>query len=300
MNLKELSSPIRMYWDLGPEPASRLDHARIAGEIAAAKVLTLQLTESGPTLSTPCLTVLETLKDKPLALSLVLPIACRDDGMFEQLRRFPIRLLLFSTSDPASLRTIVEIKKQVQGKPPVGAAFSVTRSNFRMLPDVLEFCIGQRVETLVLPMLRLAGREEVFSFSAEERRELTTELSRTERPGWLKIIIHDPFLWRAFFPAVDFPDGGCQAANTMLYISSEGEVYPCPTLPIKIGDLRETSLEEVIKSELKKKTRQQILSSPSGCNGCPELNQCKGGCRGRAYVLHKNFQKNDPICNGAE
>ncbi len=294
MNLKELSSPIRMYWDLGvsgPDP----DYVRIADEIAANKFLTVQVTLPEKGLNDACLIVLNRLRDKPLAQSLVLPVSAWNKDTPAFLKDFPIRLLLISASSHGELKSILPIQKQGPGTFALGTAFSVTRENFRLLPQVLKFCIDHQIRSLVLPMQRLTGNEEVFCFSKEEREELASELNGIERPDWLKITIHDPFLWRAFFPSVEFPDGGCQAANTMLYISPDARVYPCPTLPIMIGDLRQTTLEDVIRSGAKKRARQFILSSPPGCRACPELNQCKGGCRGRAYSL-KSPDERDPAC----
>ncbi len=297
MNLKELSSPIRMYWDIGQSAGiGDADCRRIAGEIAANKVLTLQLTETGPSLSHACLTVLDTLKDKMVALSLVLPLSSWNEHTLAQVLPFHVRLLLISTIRFKELGSILKIKNEVGAKPAFGIAFCVNRDNFQDLLDVVTFCIEHRIQTLVLPMQRLTRPEDVFSFSRKERQELASKLSRIERPGSLKIIIHDPFLWRAFFPNVEFPDGGCQAANTMLFIAPDAGVYPCPTLPVRIGNLQQMSLKDVITSDLKKEVRKNILSMPAGCNGCEEVKQCKGGCRGRAYAMTNSLTRPDPAC----
>lgn len=296
MNLKELSSPIRMYWDIGPSVNGGIDHLRIAGEIAAAKILSLQITVTGEKPGEACRIILGRLKDKPVALSLVLPLSAWNEDTLGLIHSFPIKLLLISTSSPNELKSILPIQNHIAGKPAFGAAFSVKRDNFFALPEVLKFCIHHRIENMALPMQRLIGHEEIFSSSPEERRKLTSNLNRIERPAWLKIIIHDPFLWRAFYPSIEFPDGGCHAANTMLYISPQADVYPCPTLPVKIGNLQQMSLKDIITSDLKKEIRKSILSAPTDCKGCEELKQCKGGCRGRAYAVNKTFNSHDPAC----
>jgi GeoRSP system SPASM domain protein len=135
-----------------------------------------------------------------------------------------------------------------------------------------------------------------FYLSRHEREELAARLQEFEIPADLKLIIHDPFLWRVFYPSVAFPDGGCQAANTMLYISREVDVYPCPTLPVIIGNLMRTSLKEIIQSDLKKDVRKMLISAPRGCGDCKELDQCKGGCRGRTYAMKTSLNEPDPSC----
>ena len=71
----------------------------------------------------------------------------------------------------------------------------------------------------------------------------------------LRLTIHDPFLWRAFNPGIPFPQGGCQAANTMIAISPDRGVYPCPTLPVRLGELDSLSLKQIIASPAKKEFR---------------------------------------------
>jgi GeoRSP system SPASM domain protein len=298
MNLKELASPIRMYWDIGPTGNALVpDHGRIAGEITANKVLSLQITESAPTLSQACLTILETLRNKAIALSLVAPLTALDAPSLGILRGLPqAGMLLISTRSRGEIEAAAEVARRAREKPAAGIAFSVTRENFLELPGVLASCIKHGVANLVLPMQRLTGHEECFSFTREERQELTGQLKRIDKPAWLKIIIHDPFLWRAFFPSIGFPDGGCQAANTMLYISPDASVYPCPTLPVKIGNLLHTSLKDVTCSDRKKELRKSLLTAPSDCRDCEALNQCKGGCRGRAYKIKHSLYEPDPAC----
>jgi GeoRSP system SPASM domain protein len=296
MNLKELSSPIRMYWDIGSGALSESDCRRIAGEIAACKILTLQITETSSAVSPSCLSVLDALKNKNVALSLVLPLSAWDQEALRLVHDFPVKLLLISMSSISQLGSVVDIQHAVAGKPLFGIAFGVRRGNVHELPEVLTFCIVHKVQHVVLPMQRLAGNEEAFFFSGEERTKLTARLNKIETPAWLRIIIHDPFLWRAFFPSTEFPDGGCQAANTMLFISPSGDVYPCPTLPVKIGNLQTASLRDVIASDVKKEVRRSILGMPDDCSGCPDLKQCKAGCRGRAYAL-KGWEGPDPSCS---
>lgn len=297
MNLRDLAWPIRIYWDISPAGnAVTPDYRKITGEIAANKVLSLQVTESEPFLSQACLTVLDELKDKMVALSLVAPLTALDDKTLGVLRRLSVKVLLVSTASRDELEPVAEISRQAEGRPAIGISYSVTRVNYHELPEVLTFCLDHKIANLVLPMQRLISGEDCFSFSTEERKELTSRLEKTVKPAWMKIIIHDPFLWRAFSPTVEFPGGGCQAANTMLYISGEADVYPCPSLPVKIGNLLKTSLREVVRSDRKKELRENLRTSPSDCRDCGDLDQCKGGCRGRAYVMAHSLDSRDPAC----
>jgi len=297
MNLTELTSPIRLYWDIdqaGGLPVS--EYGRVAEEVVANKFLSLQITDTTPGLCQSSKTVLDTLKEKPIALSMVAPIAGLDTNAMDLLKRSAVKVVFVQAVKPGDLSLVADIAKKAGGKPAIGVAFPVNRDNFHSLPEVLKSCIDHRIEHLLLPMQRLMTDEKCFSFSKKERTELAARLSAIEKPSWLKITIHDPFLWRAFFPKVEFPNGGCQAANTMLYISPDGDVYPCPTLPVKLGNLLTTPLKEVIRSTGKQELRKSILERPSACISCGDWAQCKGGCRGRACSMSRTMQEPDPSC----
>jgi GeoRSP system SPASM domain protein len=82
----------------------------------------------------------------------------------------------------------------------------------------------------------------------------------------------------------------------MIAIAPDGGVYPCPTLPVRLGTVGEAPLKEIIASAAKKEFRQKLLEYPDACRGCGEVTVCKGGCRGRAYVVHQSLEGEDPAC----
>jgi GeoRSP system SPASM domain protein len=145
-------------------------------------------------------------------------------------------------------------------------------------------------------MQRLCCGEIPFFLNRREQRELAAFLVAAGGVEGLNLTIHDPFLWRAFYPDVPFPQGGCQAANTMLAIAPDGGVYPCPALPVRLGTVGERSLKEIAASPAKKEFRRTLLEHPGACRDCGELADCRGGCRGRAYVLHGSLDGVDEAC----
>ena len=297
MNLKELASPIRIYWDVMPCPDRQvINYAEICRDIITNKVLSLQISDLAPVLSPACLTIFDTLRDESIALSLTMTLSAAAASTTELLGRLPVRVLFIEASSLRELETISEIQKQLEGKPPVGISFRVDENNWSELPEVLLFCINKRISNLLFPMQRLNEDSKGFYLTAGRQRELASQIRESEKQEWLKIIIHDPFLWRVFYPEVSFPNGGCQAANTMLYVSPEADVFPCPSLPIKIGSLMKESLREVIFSERKIKLRNSLRTAPDGCTACGEVNLCMGGCRGRAYTINKTLNGPDPAC----
>jgi GeoRSP system SPASM domain protein len=145
-------------------------------------------------------------------------------------------------------------------------------------------------------MQRLYVERSPFLLTKNEQGELEAMLAVVGGVNDLKLTIHDPFLWRAFNPSIPFPQGGCQAANTMIAISPDKGVYPCPTLPVRLGNLEDETLVEILASPQKKDFRRSLLSFPEACRSCAEVDICKGGCRGRTYVKHDSLDEIDEAC----
>ncbi len=88
---------------------------------------------------------------------------------------------------------------------------------------------------------------------------------------------------------------GCHAGINYLSLRPNGDVYPCPFLQIKVGNMREKSLTAMWhNSELLKTLRNRSLLAGK-CGDCEYRESC-GGCRGRAYAYSGDFLAEDPVC----
>lgn len=88
---------------------------------------------------------------------------------------------------------------------------------------------------------------------------------------------------------------GCPAGITYLSLRPNGDVYPCPFLQIKVGNIREQSLSDIwYNSEVLKKLRNRSLLKGE-CGKCEYKETC-GGCRGRAYAHNGDYLAEDPVC----
>lgn len=287
----ELRSPIRLYWDISPLPRMAPDYGRISAQVAVSRVLSLNLTDLGPSLSTATLLVLRGLSLPQLSLTvsakaLQLALALPEAGKAQKLL---VDCAHAGEVEEAGTALLARSDK------PGGISFRVCRENLADLPTVTAWCERHRVE-LVLPMERLVTGEEPLCLDQQEQAELSGRLAAACSPEALSVTIHDPFLWRIFHPRVPFPDGVCQAANTMLYVDPLGDVYPCPTMPVRLGSLLTQSWREIVASGEKQEVRRRILSLPEACSGCVRQADCRGGCRGRGYAGRKEWDDVDPGC----
>jgi len=81
---------------------------------------------------------------------------------------------------------------------------------------------------------------------------------------------------------------GCIAGLNYCRICATGEVTPCPYLPIKVGDLRESSFKKIwLNSEVLSRLRD--FGNLKGKCGICEYRDVCGGCRARAYGLTSSF-----------
>jgi radical SAM protein with 4Fe4S-binding SPASM domain len=89
--------------------------------------------------------------------------------------------------------------------------------------------------------------------------------------------------------------GGCPAGTHYMGIRPNGDVTPCPYLPVFAGSLRQTSLTDLwTSSELFTGIRQRT-SLGGRCGEC-EMNGHCGGCRARAYGMTGDLMAEDPLC----
>ena len=89
--------------------------------------------------------------------------------------------------------------------------------------------------------------------------------------------------------------GGCPAGTHYMGIRPNGDVTPCPYLPVFAGTLRTSTLADLwTSSELFAGIRRRT-SLGGRCGEC-EMNGHCGGCRARAYGMTGDVMAEDPLC----
>jgi radical SAM protein with 4Fe4S-binding SPASM domain len=88
--------------------------------------------------------------------------------------------------------------------------------------------------------------------------------------------------------------GGCPAGTHYMGIRPNGDVTPCPYLPVFAGNLRRAALVDLWTSDLFAGIRRR--SALGGRCGACEMNAHCGGCRARAYGMTGDLMAEDPLC----
>jgi len=92
----------------------------------------------------------------------------------------------------------------------------------------------------------------------------------------------------------NYAHGSCPAGKYYCRITPEGDVTPCPYMPVTAGNLRERSFADLWRAApVFDDLRDPKLGGR--CGACEFAKIC-GGCRCRAYATHGDYLAEDPAC----
>ena len=92
----------------------------------------------------------------------------------------------------------------------------------------------------------------------------------------------------------NYAHGSCPAGKAYCRIMPEGDVTPCPYMPLVAGNLREHSFVDIWQqAEVFQQLRDLHLGGR--CGDC-EFSKICGGCRCRAYASSGDYLAEDPAC----
>ena len=92
----------------------------------------------------------------------------------------------------------------------------------------------------------------------------------------------------------NYAHGSCPAGKYYCRITPEGNVTPCPYMPVSAGNLRERSFADLWQSaDVFTDLREPRLGGR--CGAC-EFSKICGGCRCRAYATYGDYLAEDPAC----
>jgi GeoRSP system SPASM domain protein len=305
-----LDAPLRVSWDLcrGDNHLSGAQLQVVAQRLVDAGVFYVTL-EANPLRHPAIIFLLEELTAGGCQVALAL------DGRVEELALLadiPGSVSLFidcaaAISDgqfrQAALKLTLE---QMRAADREAALLWIPRhGELPLLLELLEFCAAESVQRFKLPNHKIdvnsGPADSAFLPDCNDLEQLAKLVETTglpEIPG-LQLEVHDLFLWELLQPLSGGQRseyGGCQAANSLGHVASNGHLYPCSSWPEKIGDLLESDLLDLWQSQQRLDIRGQISQVPVGCEGCRDYQICFGGCRGLAHFCRDDGLKRDLLC----
>lgn len=154
---------------------------------------------------------------------------------------------------------------------------AVNTRNIHEVPDVIELAIGIGCQTVTLlrvqPVGRARNNPDLLLKEEEAIRQLASQLV-PEVPRWSKHVrftTSDPTLLKVLKADTDLSvpiHSGCQAGRTLAWVDPRGDVFGCVYLPIRFGNVRESSLREIWTQKIVRDVRKAAVSNGLSCGSC--------------------------------
>ncbi len=135
--------------------------------------------------------------------------------------------------------------------------------------------------------LKTAQYEALLEHILDKQSQVPIELKPTCAPQFMRIATQRGMKTRF--------TKGCLAGTSYCVILPNGDVQPCPYLPIAVGNVRKMDFDDIWQqSTLFNELRNQPLKG--GCANCGYDQVC-GGCRARAYYYADgDYMAEEPWC----
>lgn len=187
---------------------------------------------------------------------------------------------------------------------------TVGRHNLNDLEGIADFAhgeLGARVWNLYF-LVQTGRGQFVSDITSEEYETVLSALAKIQKKFFSKMMVNAkcaPHYVRKLFEddkqspflkTFSSGAGGCPAGTHYMGIRPNGDMTPCPYLPVFGGNLRQQSFREIWQeSEVFKRIREKSLLQDR-CGTCEFGNHC-GGCRARAFGVTGDYMGQDPLCD---
>lgn len=170
---------------------------------------------------------------------------------------------------------------------------TVTQQNYDQIDDIMSLVESIGVENFHLFFLVPTGRGKKIADITPQMYEdmITNTFSKVHKhrlnvrpscaPQFMRIAKNIGLDMRQWIR-------GCIAGLHYCRIYPNGDVTPCPYLPIKLGNIREQPFKEIWFNSPVFKSLRNLETLKGKCGACEYKIVC-GGCRARAYGLSSDF-----------
>ena len=183
---------------------------------------------------------------------------------------------------------------------------TASRMNYEEIPPIMDFAYEKKARVFNLFFLICTGRgEEMSDITPEQYEQVLGYLVDVQKryPGMLvrsrcaphfKRIAYEKDPENPVTKAQGYEAGGCLAGTHYVRITPEGDVTPCPFIPLSVGNLRTDRFAALWKdTPVFEDLRRPRLKGK--CGDCEYAELC-GGCRARPYASHGDYFDEDLWC----
>jgi GeoRSP system SPASM domain protein len=295
MSPEQLFNPFIVYCDIHPSATDIAEINSVCDGLLKTGIFILNIRDLSAPLSPSTLAVLERLERERIEINLTTRALPLDWPASKEKLLKGVNTLYIEEDSPQKIEGLLKKMALLKNRGfSMGLSFPAEERTFRSIPAVVSLCVDSNIRNLQIPIQRHHDKH-LFCIDQKNTTWLAAELKKIDMET-LNLSVHDPFLWGLFHQKDNPNEEGCNGARTMIYISEDLDVTPCPIIPLSMGSLRHSSLEEIVTSGTRKGIRKDLSSSPGECMECSLVETCGGGCRGRTYLLSGSFDTRDPAC----
>lgn len=184
--------------------------------------------------------------------------------------------------------------------------FSAQPMNYKELPAVIDWSHDLGAKVLNVFFMVCTGRgeeltditpsqyEEVLTYLVESQDKYQDMLVRARCAPHFKRLAYEKDPNSPITKATGYMGGGCLAGTNYARVTPNGDLTPCPYMPLSAGNIRDTSFVDLWEnSEVFNSFRYPHLKGK--CGDC-EYSEICGGCRARPYVDHGDAMDEDEWC----
>jgi radical SAM protein with 4Fe4S-binding SPASM domain len=203
-----------------------------------------------------------------------------------------------------------------------GVRFTLNSTNYRQLPELIDFAVGEGIQRFCLYHLVYSGRGKTLveqDPGPEEKRQtinfLIEKAKQLDRNGIefeiLTVDNHADGVYIRNYIAEHQPErlaeveqllrmhGGCSAGKKIACIDARGDVHPCQFWGhLTLGNVRQKPLSAIWRDKDNSSLNQlrNMKTHLRGkCGNCSFMDIC-AGCRIRAEAVSGNLWAEDPAC----
>lgn len=176
---------------------------------------------------------------------------------------------------------------------------TLTDKNWLEIDEVIELGVELGAKAVNFFFLICTGRAMRTDISTKNYDSAIRYIAR-KSSGERRLMVRArcaPHIYRILYEdGHPIPEGtrGCLAGRAYMRIDPEGNVTPCPYMPLTVGNIKEKSLTSIWEGS---PVLQQLRQDPykGRCGQC-EFGAICGGCRARALMHSNDLMDEDPLC----
>ncbi|MFH0978225.1 MAG: radical SAM protein [Candidatus Woesearchaeota archaeon] len=185
---------------------------------------------------------------------------------------------------------------------PVTTKTVITNLNKESLNDIVNLSIRLGVKRMNFAWFKPMGRGlqnyDKLNIQPDTAREIAKNLYILKKRKDIQISIDESQFFPFLLHKTDLVKYRKLCGDYFLRIDYNGDVFPCPFLDTKLGNIFRTELSTIWRSQVLAALRQASLTVDKDCISCEERSLCIGGCRARSIYVNNHVSGKDPICWG--